>query len=183
MFLIPTFTAVCRRSWRPIVSKVFAALDKAGRLLEDAILVIILTAMIGLAFSQIVLRNFFDIGVIWSDELLRLMVLWLAVAGAVAASRTDKHINIAILDRLLPASAVRWSKVLIQLFTAAVCTTVAWYGTLFVLTSREFGDELLGGVPAWWLQAPLPLGFALMAWRYFVHGGRSLLGRPPEEIG
>jgi TRAP-type C4-dicarboxylate transport system permease small subunit len=159
---------------------VLTALDKAGRFLEDAILVAILAAMIALAFSQIILRNFFDIGVIWSDELLRLMVLWLAVSGAVAASRTDKHINIAILDRLLPERAARWSRLAIQVFTAFVCAVVAWYGALFVLTSREFGDELLGGVPAWWLQAPLPLGFALMAWRYAVHAVTGIAGRPDK---
>ncbi len=69
---------------------------------EDAVLVVILSGMILLAAGQIVLRNFFDIGFIWSDEALRMMVLWLAVAGAVAASRNDKHINIDVLDRFLP---------------------------------------------------------------------------------
>jgi TRAP-type C4-dicarboxylate transport system permease small subunit len=32
--------------------------------------------------------------------------------------------------------------------------------------SREFGDQLLGGVPAWMLQLVLPIGFALIAYRY-----------------
>ena len=76
--------------------------EKAGRAGEDAVLVTILTAMILLAASQIVMRNFFNFGFIWTDEMLRMLVLWIAVAGAVAASRTDKHINIAILDRFLP---------------------------------------------------------------------------------
>ena len=74
-------------------------LERFGRVAEDALLVLILSSMILLAAGQIVLRNVLDIGFIWGDEALRLMVLWLAVAGAVAASRTDKHINIDVLDR------------------------------------------------------------------------------------
>ena len=84
------------------IDTTFSRLEKVGRAGEDAVLVIILTAMILLAASQIVLRNFFNFGFIWADEMLRMLVLWIAVAGAVAASRTDKHINISILDRFLP---------------------------------------------------------------------------------
>ena len=120
------------------------------------------------AAGQIVLRNFFDIGFIWVDESLRLLVLWLAVAGAVAASRSDRHINIAVLDRFLSGRWKAAKDLLVHGFTAGIAAVVAWHGALFVLTSREFGDLLLGGVPAWWLQAVLPVGFGLIAWRYVV---------------
>ena len=152
------------------------ALERAGRWAEDTVLVVILTAMILLAFGQIVLRNLFDIGFIWTDEALRLMVLWLAVAGAVAASRSDKHINIAVLDRFLPDQLKRLKDVAVHGFTAGICGVVAWYGLAFVRTSHEFGDLLLGGVPAWIPQAVLPLGFALIAWRYSLFLVRDVSG-------
>jgi len=145
---------------------VLARLERAGRMAEDAVLVLILSGMILLATGQIVLRNFFDIGFIWSDEALRLMVLWIAVAGAVAASRSDKHINIAVLDRFLPGRMRTLKDVLIHGFTASISGIVAWHSLLFVRMSHEFGDVLLGGMPAWLLQAVLPVGFALIAWRY-----------------
>ena len=69
----------------------FRRLEKTGKALEDGLLVLIVTVMILLAAMQIFLRNFFDIGFLWTDELLRLLVLWLAVAGAVAASRKDRQ--------------------------------------------------------------------------------------------
>ena len=84
------------------IESILARLERAGKLGEDAILVMILTTMILLAAGQIILRNFMDIGFIWADEMLRMLVLWLAVAGAVAASRNDKHINIDVLNRFLP---------------------------------------------------------------------------------
>jgi TRAP-type C4-dicarboxylate transport system permease small subunit len=152
----------------------FAALERAGRMAEDAVLVLILGGMILLATAQIVLRNFFDIGFIWSDEALRLMVLWIAVAGAVAASRSDKHINIAVLDRFLPGRVRSFKDILIHAFTASISGIVAWHGLQFVRTSHEFGDVLLGGVPAWPLQAVLPVGFGLIAWRYALFTSRDL---------
>ena len=84
------------------LKKILGGLEQAGKWGEDAILVLILTAMIFLASAQIFLRNFLDMGFIWGDEMLRMLVLWLAVAGAVSASRTDKHISIDVLNRFLP---------------------------------------------------------------------------------
>jgi len=145
---------------------IFSRLEKAGRLGEDAVLVIILTTMILLAASQIVMRNFFNFGFIWADEMLRMLVLWIAVAGAVAASRTDKHINIAILDRFLPDKIKLLVKIAVHLFTAAVCGVVTWYSLNFVQMSHEFGDVLMGSVPAWLPQLILPVGFGLICYRY-----------------
>lgn len=135
---------------------------------EDAVLVLLLGGMILLAAGQIVLRNFFNIGFIWSDEALRLLVLWVAVAGAVAASRSDKHINIAVLDRFLPGRLAVLKNLLVHAFTASISGIVAWQGWLFVRSSREFGDLLMGGVPAWLLQLVLPVGFGLICYRYAV---------------
>ena len=149
-------------------------LERLGKALEDAVLVILLSGMIGLAAGQIVLRNVFDIGFMWTDELLRLLVLWLAVAGAVAASRQDKHISIAILDRLLPPGFQRAAKAVVHAFTAGVCGLIAWHSLAFVRTSHEFGDTLLGSVPAWIPQAVLPLGFALIAWRFALFTIRDI---------
>jgi len=145
-----------------------AAAGRIGAALETTLLACILSGMMLLAFGQIVLRNFFDIGLPWGDELLRLLVLWLALAGALAASRSERHINVAVLDRYLPATLRRLVSIFLHLFTAAVCAVVAWFSWQFVLTSKEYGDLLLGNIPAWWLQAALPLGFSLMTWRFLV---------------
>ena len=141
---------------------VLQALGKAGSAAEDALLTLLLLSMIGLAVGQIIGRNLFDSTFVLGDELLRLMVLWLTLAGALAASRADRHIAIAVLDRFLEGRALDFTRAFLQLFTAAVCALLCWYSLAFVLSSREFDDRLLGDVPAWLLQAPLPLGFGLM---------------------
>ena len=133
---------------------------------EDLLLALVLGGMVLLAFGQIILRNAFDIGFFWSDELLRLMVLWLTVAGAVAASRGDRHLSIAVLDRFLPPRALSAVNTFLYLFTAVICALITWHSLRFVQSTHEFGDVMLGGVPAWILQAVMPLGFAVISWRY-----------------
>ncbi len=150
-------------------------LERVGRALEDLVLIILLSAMILLATSQILLRNVFDSGFIWADEVLKLMVLWLALFGAVAASRADKHISIDVVSRFLSPSLRLISQVVVNAFTAGVCGLLAWHSARFVYSAWEFGDELVGGLPAWWFQIVMPIAFALIAWRYLLSTGSSLL--------
>jgi len=150
----------------------FNKLEKAGTWAEDAVLLIILVSMILLAGVQILLRNFFDTGLFWGDEMLRLMVLWLTLAGGLAASRMDKHISIEILDRFLPRSAQLLTKIIIDLFTASICALFAWHSARFVMASYEFGDVLMKNTPAWVMQIILPIGFGLMAYRHLVLAAR-----------
>ncbi|HMB60212.1 MAG TPA: TRAP transporter small permease subunit, partial [Xanthomonadales bacterium] len=97
------------------------------------------------------------------------------LAGAVAAARSDKQINIAVLDRFLPAVPAAVINIIVHLFTTGICGLVTFVSGQFVYSSWEYGDTLLGNVPAWILQAILPLGFALMTWRYGVFVFRGLV--------
>ena len=150
------------------IASFFNGLEKVGTHAEDALLLIILVSMILLAGTQIFLRNAFDSSLFWGDEMLRLMVLWLTIAGGLAASRMDKHISIAVVDRFLPGKAQLVTKVIIDLFTAFICGLFAWHSARFVMGSYEYGDMLMRSVPAWTLQIILPVGFALMAFRHII---------------
>lgn len=74
-------------------------LDRLLRYFEDAALTFLLGGMIILAVLQIGLRNFADTGFQWADPFLRILVLWLGLVGAIAATRDGKHINIDILSK------------------------------------------------------------------------------------
>jgi len=160
---------------------VFNKLEKAGTYAENAVLVTILISMILLAGTQIFLRNVLDTSLFWGDEMLRMMVLWLTVAGGLAASRMDKHISIAVLDRFLPDSLQLITKIIIDLFTAAVCAFIAWHSARFVIGSYEFGDTVMKNTPAWMLQIILPVGFGLMAYRHLVLAIKRPFGLAPES--
>jgi TRAP-type C4-dicarboxylate transport system permease small subunit len=154
--------------------------DRAARVLETGLIVAILGGLIVLGAAQIVLRNFFSIGFAWGDGLTRLAVLWLGLLGALAASRDGRHITMGALARFLPPAWRTLAGVVADGFGAAVSATLAWASWAFVSDSREFGDTLLGDVPAWWLQAIMPVAFTLIAWQFLVQGMRRWRGVAPR---
>lgn len=154
-----------------------AWLERAGALcrkLEDAVLVVGLAALILLASAQILLRNVFSVGLVWADGTLRLIVLWLALLGAMAASRENRHIAINLADRVLAPSLQRAAAALRNLFASVVCAALAWYAWVFVRDSREFDDRLLGDWPAWWFQIIMPVAFGVISYRYLSRAVASL---------
>lgn len=160
-------TEKSRESGQP-AGGLLARADNLGRFAENAALVLTLSAMILLGTTQIILRNFFDSGFGWADEALRLMVLWVAMFGAVAASREQRHITIDVLSRVLPDNAKAWVAIIVDALTAATTLILAWYSWIFVAESYEYQDRVLNDLPAWLFQSVLPVAFFLIAYHYVI---------------
>ena len=135
---------------------------------ENWILVFTLFSMILIAVLQILLRNFFGFGIIWAETLVRVLVLWTALIGAMVATRQSKHINIDIITRYLAHNARSLSNALVNLFTAAVCLIVMYYSLIFVLLEREDGSLAFANVPNWLCESIIPIAFLIMGARYLV---------------
>lgn len=164
------------------MSRVVSAIHRV----EDVALALLLGTIVLLAPLQIVLRNFFDAGLVWADPFLRVLVLWVALLGALAASRQDKQIAVDVVSKFLSPRAKAVVGLLIGLFTAFVCSLVAYHSWLFVAGEREFGSIAFGAVPAWLCQSVIPFAFAMIAVRHTGHAftcARVVLGfaPPPEE--
>ncbi|MEE9496210.1 MAG: TRAP transporter small permease [Desulfobacterales bacterium] len=136
--------------------------------IEDGILVAILTLIIGLAAFQILLRNFFGAGIVWGDMLVRVLVLWIGLVGAMVAARQNKHISIDLVARYLPRRFNLPVKAFVELFVAVVCTLAAFYSYVFVRSEFYDGGPAFGQVPVWVCEAIMPVAFGVMALRYLM---------------
>ena len=141
---------------------------RIGRRLENAALVLLLAAMLALAVGQILIRVVTGSGPGWVDEALRLLVLWVGIFGALAASRDDRQLRIDLLSRYLSPGPRRVAELIVHVITSVVCAVIAWQAWRFVAAEAEFGATLFNGLPAWPFQSILPVGFALLAWRHAV---------------
>jgi TRAP-type C4-dicarboxylate transport system permease small subunit len=135
-----------------------------GRL-EDGILVLLLTVMIAVAAAQILLRDLWESGLVWGDPLTKVLVLWVALLGAMAATREGNHITVDVLSRYLPPRAKAVGRVLTDLFAAIVCALLAWHGGRLVLIDRDAATLAFAHVPTWVSELIIPIGFGVMALR------------------
>lgn len=136
--------------------------------LENSLLVALLATMIGVAVMQIVLRNGFDSGFLWADSMLRVLVLWIGMIGALVASRDQRHISIDIATKYLPERAAKSVVVFNALFTAVVCCLLAWYSFEFVKIEYESPSPAFANVPTWVCESVMPVTFGLIALRYLI---------------
>ena len=143
---------------------------------EDLLLALLLGSLLALALAQIGLRMFFSTGIEWAEPVERMGVLWLALMGALGATRERRHIAIDALPRLLPPKAQRAAWALTQLATAVLCAVLAWTGWGMLEMEREAPTLFIAGVSSWIPMLVFPAGFALMALRFVV----AAFGEPPE---
>jgi TRAP-type C4-dicarboxylate transport system permease small subunit len=143
-------------------------LERFGRLAENAVLVVLLGSLVLIAVGQIILREVFETGFFRADELIKLLVLWLAMVGSIAATRDNRHIRIDALSHLLPDKAVFAIRIFVDVFAAIVCAVVAWQAWRYLQLEIEFEDTVLINVPAWIAHVVVPAAFALMSYRFSV---------------
>ena len=151
------------------------------RLIEDALLVLLLGAMIVLAGTQIVLRNLFDGAIVWADPLLRVAVLWVGMIGAMVATRNDRQISIDAVSRFLPDLWKARMRVVTDLFTAVVSAVVAWSAYRLMVDDRAAGGLAIAKVPVWVCESILPVAFAVIALRYLLFAIKHLRAGIAEE--
>lgn len=155
-------------------------LDRLGRFIENVALVVLLGAMILIATGQIVLREFFNTGLVWAAESLKLIVLWLTMFAAIAACRDDRHIRIDAISHLLPPLAVRITRVVVDIFAAAVCVVIAWQAYRYLQFEIEFEEVVLLETPAWIAHVIVPVGFLVTAYRFVIGAVRKAFGWDAE---
>jgi TRAP-type C4-dicarboxylate transport system permease small subunit len=137
------------------------------RHLENGLLTALVLLLVVLAGAQIVLRDLFHTGLSFADPLMRQLVLWTGMLGALAAVRDDKHIALDVLQRFLGPAAQKIARVLTLGFAALACALIAYYSYTMVQNDYDGASPSpLAGVPAWMAELILPLGFGLMALRF-----------------
>lgn len=159
-------------------------LEKLLKLLyriEDGLLVGLLLVMIVMAALQIVMRNFLGISIVWGDVMVRIMVLWIGLLGAMVASRKGEHIRIDLMARLMPGRFQTLIDAATQLITAALCAVTAVYAFGFVRSEVEFGGTAFAQIPAWLCESIIPVAFLVIAVRYLALSIGNFRQKPPPK--
>ena len=144
---------------------------------ENVLIFLIVGIMVLLSFLQVLLRNFFDTGLLWADIFLRHLVLWVGFIGAALATRSEKHINVDILSRIVPKRYLTPIKIVTQLFAIVICAILSRASYAFVMSEKEAGTIVFENIPTWYLQIILPIGFLLIGFRFLLKILEELTGQ------
>ena len=114
--------------------RLLAGFDAA---LRGAALVLLVVLLVVVSLGALT-RSLGD-PLIWTDEVARFTMIWLAVCGWLVASRRRAHIRIRYFVDKLPPHARRATEVILQAAVALFGAFTAWYGCALVL--RNFDIE------------------------------------------
>jgi C4-dicarboxylate transporter DctQ subunit len=142
---------------------------------EEGVLAFLLALMTVLTFTQVILRYLFNSGIVWSLEATTYSFAALVLIGMSYGVRTKTHIAVDLFTRKLPETVRRY----VSGFAVVVCLVYAFlmlYGSsIFVERLFALGNHARDvAAPKWLLTVTMPLGFALLAWRFLEVGWKLL---------
>jgi TRAP-type C4-dicarboxylate transport system permease small subunit len=162
--------------------------DLADAGVEEWLALALFWIMGALVFTQFFTRYALNDSYAWTEELATNCLIAVVFIGAAACVRKDRHIQVDILYRFLPAGAARLLSTLVDLVRVGVLGVIVWLGWQYI---GLVGDEPMTTINwpksiVYWLAL---LGLALMLVRAVAvavrnwRQGYSVLERPDAYDG
>ncbi len=159
--------------------KVVRVLRQFARL-DNVPAVLALVLMMALPLVEMAMRPLVGRGVDNAQVLVQHLGLVLAMFGAIAAERRGHLSSLGSnLDNMGGAAMQAAVRGFAKGGSALLCGMLAWAGWQLVAAERQGGQMLAYGVPTWWVQLSLPVGFALLGLRL----GASVARHPMLRVG
>jgi len=135
-------------------------------LVENAAMAVIMAGLIVLPLAGALMRSLFRTGISGGDAIVQHLVLIVGMLGAAMAARQGRLIALSNLEeRLLHGRVQAASRVFTATVSCCISLLLGLAALQFVQSEREFPAILAYGVPAWWIELVLPLGFFTIAVR------------------
>jgi len=147
--------------------------------LEGWLIILLLWLMVILTFVQVALRSLYTYGhfqwantmlghIDWSGPFVRLLVLWLTFLGASLLTKEGKHIKIDLFSTLLPEKWLPTRELILASACALISAIMVKVCIDYIRIEMEFGGNIFLNVPSWISQLILPVGFALLLFRFLI---------------
>ena len=151
-----------------------------GKLLDALAIVAALTllAMVVLVSADIVLRNLTRTGFPWANEISEYSLYVMTLLTAPWLLRRGQHVRIDLVLTLVSARAAFVMEAVADTLGFAVCLVMMRYSIKIVIDSAALGSITIKNLvfPEWWLLAPLPICFALLAAEFVFRFDRLMRG-------
>ncbi len=145
----------------------------AARRTESLLAAAAILAMGVLPVAEMALRGLFSVSLPGAQDFVQHLTLWVAFLGAMIATREGRHLSLSTGLKVLPGRLDAHGEKLAAAASAAVAAGLFWASFRFVQAEYEFSLGDSGQwVPAWLMQAVMPLAFLVITLR-LVLGPRA----------
>ena len=152
-----------------IVMRSMRQIDRALAAIEKTLLAGAVILMAVNTISNVVARLGFSSSLFFSEELNQFLIVLVTFVGTSAAARQGRHIRMSALTDMLPGKYRRWMFALIQVTTAIVLATLAWYAATYILRVQGLGRVTPAmQFPMWITLVWLPLGLGIAALQFVL---------------
>jgi C4-dicarboxylate transporter DctQ subunit len=157
--------------------------------LEEWLIALLLAVMTSITFTQVIARYVFNYSFVWALELVTVLFAWLIFLGMSYGVRVHAHIGVDALVKSVPPAVARIMSGIGALLCVAYALIILVGGWTYMQKIYSIGIEMQDIPVAQWVpRTILPLGFALLAFRFFqvfvtiLRGGSvALVGDEAEE--
>jgi TRAP-type C4-dicarboxylate transport system permease small subunit len=157
-----------------------------GRLLDALAIAaaLILLAMVVIVTADIVLRNVMGAGFAWANEVSEYALYLMTLLTAPWLLRRGQHVRLDIILTLVPARVAWLMEALGDVLGFAVSLTLIRYGLAMTFDSARLGAITIKNLvfAEWWLLAPLPAVFVLLAIEFMFRFHRLMTGERARRI-
>jgi tripartite ATP-independent transporter DctM subunit len=150
--------------------------------LENIVALSVLAVMTLVPIVEVADRLGSGVGVSGAIVLVQHLTLWIALAGAALAARSDQLLALSTA-RLLPAAWQPRVRVFTSGVAVGVTAALVMASADFVRIERATGDAIGLGIPTWVVVAALPVGFVLILLRMLWRAGERWPGRSMAALG
>jgi TRAP-type C4-dicarboxylate transport system permease small subunit len=159
------------------VSSISAALARLYHLLA-VLAALLLLAMVIVVTGDILLRNVTRSGFSWANEVSEYALYLMTLLVAPWLLRRGQHVRLDLVLIAMPHRLAWLLELAADLVGLAVCVVLVRYGLAATLDSWRTGSITIKNIvfPEWWLLAPLPIIFLLLAIEFMFRFHRLLTG-------
>jgi TRAP-type C4-dicarboxylate transport system permease small subunit len=163
-------------------ARVFAAIDRGIGLVEEAVSVSALVALSVLVIIQVFWRYVLSSGILWTDEVITILMVTMVMFGSAAVTRRLLHTELLVFVNMMPPPLRRVVRALTSLIGLAFLLIFLYASAKYSLTTRGMVTTVLR-IPMQYVYVLLPIGAVLSIYEYLKTMPASFVRQRDETAG
>lgn len=147
----------------------------------EAALFVHVVALLVLIVLQVFTRYVLQVGVTWTEEVARMILVWTVMLGAAIAMERNEHYVITVFSLRFGRATRLWLLVVTNVLGLVFLVALVRYGSLYMAANLKT-SYVATGVSRGWVYLALPVGAAIMAGSLLLHSIEALMTREAPKL-